>query len=100
MISCNTITVMSEQEYLDSKGVGSAFSGSSLDKCRFPHGLTTRAHKNMMKVVDKIDDDYYNHREQAKSDYRRLVLEGKIRDYTKEEQRAIRVNNHSHAVSL
>ena len=92
MIFCNTIAVMSEQEYLDSKGVGSAFSGSSLDKCRFPHGLTTRAHKNMMKIVDKIDDDYYNRRNQAKNEYHRLIAEGKIRDYTKEEKQINHIN--------
>ncbi len=89
----NSMPVMSEQEYLNSRSVGSEFSDTSLDKCRFPHGLTSRAHKSLMKTIDKMNNDYYNRRNQAKAEYHRLVNEGKLRDYTEEELKQVRIIN-------
>lgn len=45
---------MTLDEYLDRYGVGFPCAGTSLDKCRFPHGLSKRQHQKMMQ--DTLDE--------------------------------------------
>ena len=40
---------MTLDEYLGRHDVGFPCAGTSLDKCRFPHGLSKRQHQKMMK---------------------------------------------------
>lgn len=84
--------VMNEEEYLAKQGVGSPFSGSSLDKCRFPNGLSKGQHQQMMKLVNKQDDAYYKKRAEAREEYKALVESGQIRPRTKEEDLIFKAN--------
>ena len=40
---------MTLDEYLGRHNIGFPCAGTSLDKCRFPHGLSKRQHQKMMK---------------------------------------------------
>ena len=86
------MVVMNESEYLARQGVGSAFSGSSLDKCRFPHGLTKGQHDRIMKLASAQDDAYYEKRAKAREEYKLLVESGKVRPRTKEEDLIFKAN--------
>ena len=45
-------------EYLGSHGVGFPTAGTSLDKCRFPHGLSERQHRKMMPDSEAEENQY------------------------------------------
>lgn len=72
--------VMSEQQYLASKGVGNIVSDYMVDKTvvrkpAFSQHWDERSNKNLKAAQDK----YYAKRNQAKREYQRLVSSGKVR---------------------
>lgn len=73
------ISVMSESQYLASKGLGSPVSDYNVDKMRIPHGETARQKKKRLAEAERAGQDYYNRRQAAKAEYKKLVESGKIK---------------------
>lgn len=81
----NAIT---EQEFLDLRGVGDPMSGYSVDKLRGNRSLkTTQGQNRFNAAVLQANADYQQERDNARSEYRQLVAAGKIRDKTPVEKR-------------
>lgn len=79
--------VMSEREYLDSKGVGSPISGALDDKLRSNRQLRTqRGTDRFNKQARSAIDSYHDRRAQAQREYSRLVSSGKVRPPSIREQ--------------
>ena len=90
-----TIKAMTEQEFLDRRGVGDISSGYTVDKLRGNRQLKTeRGRKRFEKEVVKAEEDYQAKRQKAKDEYRSLVKSGKIRDKTSIEKAMDRANGH------
>lgn len=86
---------MTEQEYLDSKGVGDAMSGWSVDKLRGNRQVATqRGRKRFEREAEKAEAEYQKRREQAKQEYREKVKNGELRDKTNIERMIDRANGH------
>lgn len=60
---------MTLDEYLGRHDVGFPCAGTSLDKCRFPHGLSKRQHQKMMKDNAVIEEQYSKKREKCTREY-------------------------------
>lgn len=73
------VKIMSEQEFLNSRGVGSPVSDYNIDKMRIPHGETARQKKKRLAEAEKAGTDYYNKRHAARAEYQKLVSSGKIK---------------------
>ena len=65
-------------EYLAFNGVSSPISDYTLDKCRFPHGLSERQKKALGRDVLKHAAEYQEKRNAAIKEYERLVSIGEI----------------------
>lgn len=65
-------------EYLAFNGVFSPISDYTLDKCRFPHGLSERQKKALKRDVLKHAAEYQEKRNAAIKEYERLVSIGEI----------------------
>lgn len=79
--------VMSEQEYLSSKGVGDRLSGFMDDKMRSNRTIRTqRGQDRFQRQASKSINSYYSRRAQARREYRRLVSTGKLRAPTEMEK--------------
>lgn len=87
-------TKMSLDQFYAMNGCAFAVSGDSLDKCRFPHGRTTRQEERDRKRSIEVDNAYYNKRQEVRELYNKYVAEGKIIPYTKEEKMIIKANGH------
>lgn len=74
-----TPRVMSEQEYLDRKGVGSAVSDYTLDKVRMPHPETARQKSAREAATLAAAREHAAKRAAARDEYRALVESGKVR---------------------
>lgn len=85
---------MTEDEYLNSKGLGSPVSDYNLDKVRIPHGETERQKKKRIAEGQKAADEYQEKREQARQEYREKVKNGELRDKTNVERLVDRANGH------
>ena len=86
---------MTEQEYLDSKGVGDASSGWVLDKLRGNRQLgTQRGRERFYRERNKAEEEYQKKREQAKQEYKEKVKNGELRDKTKIERMIETANGH------
>lgn len=69
--------VMSEQEYLNRKGVGSSLSGVMDDRLRSVRQLrSTRGEDKFHRENKKAIDSYQAKRNQSKREYQRLVSSG------------------------
>lgn len=91
-----TRKVMSEQQYLASKGVGNIASDYMMDKTvvrkpAFSQHWDERSNKNLKAAQDK----YYTKRNQAKREYQRLVSSGKVRPPSEAEK----MWNNAHGLS-
>lgn len=72
--------VMSEQEYLNRKGVGSSLSGVMDDRLRSVRQLrSTRGEEKFNRDNKSAIDSYHAKRNQARREYQRLVSSGKVR---------------------
>ena len=72
--------VMSEQQYLDRKGVGSVLSGTMDDKLRSVRQLrSVRGREKFNRETSKSINNYHEKRQRAKREYQRLVSSGKVR---------------------
>lgn len=79
--------VMSEEQYLTSKGVGGALSDVMTDKIRAVRQKnTSRGQERFERQNKKAIDNYYARREQARREYHRLVSTGKVRKPTETEK--------------
>lgn len=76
---------MTLDEFLGLHGVGFSLSGTSLDKCRFPHGLTRQQHRQMMKSSEKENDAYYEKRSYWTEQYYHLLSLGEIQEKSRKE---------------
>lgn len=86
---------MTEQEYLDSKGVGDASSGWVLDKLRGNRQLgTQRGRERFKREYEKAESEYQKKREQAKQEYREKVKNGELRDKTNIERSLDKAHGH------
>lgn len=72
-------------EYLGSHGVGFPTAGTSLDKCRFPHGLSERQHRKMMQDSEAEENQYAKRRAEYTEEYYFLVSQGKINPKSRRE---------------
>lgn len=78
--------VMSEQQYLNSKGVGSVVSDYMMDKTVVrKSAYHQRQDEKSRKALKQNQDQYYAKRNQAKREYQRLVSSGKVRPPTQAE---------------
>lgn len=79
--------VMSEQEYLGQKGVGSPISDYMMDKTvvRKP-AYSQHYDARSRNSLRKAQDSYQAKRDQARREYRRLISTGKLRAPTKMEE--------------
>lgn len=72
--------VMSEQQYLDRKGVGSSLSGTMDDRMRSVRQLrSTQGREKFQRENTKSINSYHEKRQKAKHEYQRLVSSGKVR---------------------
>ena len=79
--------VMSEQEYLNIRGVGDALSGTMDDRMRSVRQINTaRGAERFNQESKRAIDNYYAKRNQARREYQRLVTSGKVRKPTIKEQ--------------
>lgn len=78
--------VMSEQQYLNSKGVGSNISDAYTGLDPHINRLGKNTYNQLMKRIRKEDGEYSNKRNQARREYQRLVSSGKVRAPTQAEQ--------------
>lgn len=80
-----TSAVMSEEEYLASKGLGGNITDYLLDKLRLPHGETARQQKQREKETARVRADFDKQKEKARKEYRQKVANGELRKPTKQE---------------
>lgn len=85
---------MSLDEFYAVNGVTFAVSSDSLDKCRFPHGRTTRQEERDRKRSIEVDNAYYQKRREVRERYNQLVSEGKIIPRTAIEKTVKKANGH------
>lgn len=86
---------MTEQEYLDYKGVGDAMSGYTTDKLRGNRQLRSRqGRERFERETLNANAEYQKRRDQARQEYREKVKNGELRDKTKLEQLVDRANGH------
>lgn len=79
--------VMSEQQYLNSKGVGSVVSDYMMDKTVVrKSAYHQRQDERSRKALKQNQDLYYSKRNQARREYQRLVSSGKVRAPTQAEK--------------
>ena len=79
--------VMSEQQYLNSKGVGSVVSDYMMDKTVVrKSAYHQRQDERSRKALKQNQDQYYSKRNQARREYQRLVSSGKVRAPTQAEK--------------
>ena len=83
---------MTEQEYLDSKGVGSPFGEYQDDKL-IGHVKVLRQ-KSTKKDYEQTAQDYWQRREAAKQEYHEKVASGELRDKTSIERALTTAHGH------
>lgn len=76
----SSIPVMTEEEYLASKGVSSPVSDYMLDKTRIPHGETVSEKKRREREADKVRAEYSQKREDARNEYQEKIANGELRE--------------------
>lgn len=69
---------MTLDEYLGLKGLSFPVSDYMLDKIKFPHGLTERQKRKLMKEASAHEEAYVRKRRAATEDYNKLVADGEI----------------------
>lgn len=74
-----TALVMSLDEYMGIKGVGSPLSGYMDDKLKIPHGETRRQTEKREKEAANVRAEYEKKRAAAKAEYKAMVDSGKVR---------------------
>lgn len=80
------VKVLSEQQYLDQKGVGDVLSGTMDDRMRSVRQLrSTQGREKFQRENAKSINSYHEKRQQAKREYQRLVSSGKVRTPTQAE---------------
>lgn len=86
---------MTEQEFLNLKGVGDISSGYTVDKLRGNRQLKTeRGKKRFEKELQEAEDAFYEKKQKARDEYKKLVKEGKIRDKSPLEKRLDTAHGH------
>lgn len=83
--SVSSPVVMSEDEYLASKGLNGNMTDYMLDKLRIPHSETTRQQKQREKEAARVRADFDNQKEEARKEYRQKIARGELREPTKQE---------------
>ena len=78
-MSASQPRVMSLDEYMGIKGVGSPLSGYMDDKLKLPHGETSRKTEKREKEAAKVRAEYEKKRAAAKAEYKAMVDSGKVR---------------------
>ena len=79
--------ILSEDEYLSSKGVGSSLSGFMQDKTAgYRQMKTARGQERELRKSSNYQNRYYAKRNQARKEYSRLVKSGKVRPPTTRER--------------
>lgn len=77
---------MTEQEYMDLKGVGFAMSGYTVDKTRQPHGMTERQRRAFEREANAAAKAHQAGRDAARAEYASKVASGELRQPTAVEQ--------------
>lgn len=70
--------IMTEDEYLGSKGVASPMSDYLDDKWKVPHGMTASQEKKYKKEAEEAAQAYQEKRQAAREEYKALVKAGKV----------------------
>ena len=83
--SVSSPVVMSEDEYLASKGLNGNMTDYMLDKLRIPHSETARQQKQREKEAARVRADFDNQKEEARKEYRQKIAKGELREPTKQE---------------
>lgn len=77
---------MTEQEYMDLKGVGFAMSGYTVDKMKQSSRTTQRQRERFEKETAAAGKEHQARREAARAEYARKVADGELRQPTAVEQ--------------
>lgn len=77
--------IMSEKDYLGSKGVGAPMSDYNLDKVRIPHGETRRQMEKRIADGVKAMAEHEAKRKAATAEYNELLRKGAVRAPTRVE---------------
>lgn len=79
------VAVMTEDEFLASRGLRSPVTDYNIDKVRIPHGETSRQSKKRQREFLSASSSYQEQRNKARNEYQKLVKTGKIRKPSKYE---------------
>ena len=87
---------MTEQEYLALLGLGDAESGIGIDRYAGAnmYHLSNKQRQRTLSDINAQNDVYYANRAKAKSDYNKLVSQGKIVQKTRIEQIITKAHGH------
>ena len=87
---------MTEQEYLDILGLGDVASGIGIDRYAGAnmYHLSNKQRQRTLSDINAQNDVYYANRAKAKSDYNKLVSQGKIVQKTRIEQIITKAHGH------
>lgn len=91
--------VMTENEYLNSKGLSSPLSDYMSDKTRIPHGETRRRKERREREALKSRKEYDTRKEEVRQEYREKVRKGELREPTTEEIKQNRIDGWIHAAN-
>lgn len=91
--------VMTEDEYLKSKGLSSPLSDYMSDKTRIPHGETVRGKERREKEALKYRKEYDTQKEEVRQECREKVRKGELREPTTKEIRQNRIDGLIHTAN-
>lgn len=87
--------ILSEKQFLNSKGLGDAMSGYCLDKLRCNRQIrTVRGKKRFDAECAKAEAEYQKKRAEAKAEYAELVARGEVRPPSSIEESLITASGH------
>ena len=89
------VKVLTEEQYLASKGVSFSTSGYCLDKLRGNRSIrTVRGKKRFEKECEEAEREYQEKRAEAKAEYKVMLEKGEVREETVLERRLRIANGH------
>ena len=77
--------VMTEEDYLASKGLNTNVTDYTLDKLRIPHSETARQQAQREREAEQARADFDRQKEEARKEYREKIANGELREPTQQE---------------
>lgn len=91
--------VMTEEEYLNSKGLSSPLSDYMSDKTRIPHGETARGKEHREREALKSRKEYDTRKEEVRLEYHEKIRKGELREPTTDELKRSRIDGWIHTAN-